>query len=264
MLASLWSPDRHSRQGMVDGLLRRRPPVADTIRAMTDVGRATRGLDEVTRLLSDALATLTILGLTEEAHAVASVLHRLRPDADIAWSTLRRRGDVWTVLYGRDAFQLRDSRGLHYLSALLRQPHVELHVLDLVGSSPSISLPPMPAVDADARRAYRARIRELEEDLTDAERNADREQVAKLTEEREFLLEQLAGSTGIGGRPRGSATAAERARQAVTKALKSTLERISAESPTLGHHLAATLRTGTFCRYAPDPRIPIRWSVETG
>ena len=32
----------------------------------------------------------------------------------------------------------------------------------------------------------------------------------------------------------------------------------------LGRELDATVRTGTFCAYEPDPRRPIKWTVEDG
>ena len=51
----------------------------------------------------------------------------------------------------------------------------------------------------------------------------------------------------------------ENARLAVTKGLKTALERIAAAHPALGAHLAATLRRGYLCRYLPDPRKPIPW-----
>jgi hypothetical protein len=30
----------------------------------------------------------------------------------------------------------------------------------------------------------------------------------------------------------------------------------------LGRELEATIRTGTFCVYEPDPRRPLRWQVD--
>jgi len=55
------------------------------------------------------------------------------------------------------------------------------------------------------------------------------------------------------------ASSPEQARLAVTKALKTALQRIEAVHPTLAEHLEATLRRGYVCRYFPDPRHPIRW-----
>jgi hypothetical protein len=45
----------------------------------------------------------------------------------------------------------------------------------------------------------------------------------------------------------------------ITRAIHGALARIRAHSPALADHLDATIHTGTFCSYAPDPRAPITW-----
>jgi hypothetical protein len=30
-------------------------------------------------------------------------------------------------------------------------------------------------------------------------------------------------------------------------------------NPALGRHLSSTIRTGRYCSYTPDPRVPITW-----
>jgi hypothetical protein len=65
---------------------------------------------------------------------------------------------------------------------------------------------------------------------------------------------------GLGGRARKAASAAERARVNVTRTVGGAVKKIAASSPALGQHLAATIRTGTFCSYTPDPRVPIVWT----
>ena len=37
------------------------------------------------------------------------------------------------------------------------------------------------------------------------------------------------------------------------------VERYLATHPEAARHLRRSLRTGAFCRYAPDPRLPVRW-----
>ncbi len=66
------------------------------------------------------------------------------------------------------------------------------------------------------------------------------------------LVEQLAGAVGLGGRSRVAASTAERARAAVTKALKAAIRRIADVNPQLGHHLTHSIRTGTCCSYSPE------------
>ena len=53
--------------------------------------------------------------------------------------------------------------------------------------------------------------------------------------------------------------ASERARVSVTRAVHGLLDRIAMAHPALGEHLARTVRTGTVCSYAPDPRLPSIW-----
>ncbi|MDQ3826001.1 MAG: hypothetical protein M3325_09815, partial [Actinomycetota bacterium] len=50
-----------------------------------------------------------------------------------------------------------------------------------------------------------------------------------------------------------------RARANVGKSLRACLKRIERAHPALREHLAATVRTGYFCSYQPDPRVPIEW-----
>jgi hypothetical protein len=54
---------------------------------------------------------------------------------------------------------------------------------------------------------------------------------------------------------------AERARLAVTKAIKAALAKITIVHPALARHLGATVRRGHFCSYTPDPRQPVVWDT---
>ena len=51
------------------------------------------------------------------------------------------------------------------------------------------------------------------------------------------------------------------ARLAVTKAIRYAIRKVERAHPPVGGILAATVKTGTFCRYEPDPRRPIRWTL---
>jgi hypothetical protein len=120
-----------------------------------------------------------------------------------------------------------------------------------------------PVVDGQAREAYRRRLTELRADLDEAEAGNDPGRVARAREEMESLLQELSRAIGLGGRGRTSGSAAERARQSVTRALQRVLGTLAKGSPALGEHLAHSVRTGTFCAYEPDPLSGIRWTVET-
>ena len=53
---------------------------------------------------------------------------------------------------------------------------------------------------------------------------------------------------------------AERARSAVSKRIKSALQRIQSHNPALSRHLARSIKTGRVCGYLPDADQPITWA----
>jgi hypothetical protein len=54
---------------------------------------------------------------------------------------------------------------------------------------------------------------------------------------------------------------AEKARLAVTRRIKTAIEKMAPHHPSLAHHLSTTVRTGSQCLYRPDPVKPIRWEL---
>ena len=45
----------------------------------------------------------------------------------------------------------------------------------------------------------------------------------------------------------------------MTRAIRTAMANLARANPALGQHLAATVRTGQYCCYVPDPRTPITW-----
>ena len=182
-------------------------------------------------------------------------------------NTFRREGDYWTIASAGRHFRLKDSKGLRYLALLLAEPHREFHAMDIVsrGASPSGpghgSKASYALLDDDARRSYQARVAALEVEIEEAEAWADAARVSRAREEMQFIADELQRASGIGGRDRSFSTDSERARVSVTRVIKAALNRIADESPELKHHFASTVRTGTYCSYAPDPRLPVRWEL---
>jgi hypothetical protein len=116
-------------------------------------------------------------------------------------------------------------------------------------------------LDAKAKAAYRARLGELEAELEEAQRWNDPGRAATAAAERDFLVAELARAVGLGGRDRRAASHAERARLNVTRAIRAAMAHLARANPPLGRHLAATVRTGRYCCYTPDPRAPITWEL---
>jgi hypothetical protein len=176
-------------------------------------------------------------------------------------------GGVWTLAYGGRTVHLGDSKGLRDLARLLGEPGRELHVLDLAG--PSAALGPHgrgPAVprgdlgevlDARARAAYRQRLADLDDELADAEHDADPVRAERARTERDLIAHELAAALGLGGRPRRSGDPSERARKAVTGRIRLAIGRIGDHHPELARHLTNSVRTGTYCVYRPEH--PTSW-----
>ena len=111
-------------------------------------------------------------------------------------------------------------------------------------------------LDARAKDAYRRRLAEIDDDIEQADAIGDGERAAQADAERDFLLRELSRAVGLGGRDRRAASASERARAGVTRAIRQAITRIADHHPHLGEHLSRTIRTGTYCAYMPDPRTP--------
>ncbi|HEU4424674.1 MAG TPA: ATPase, partial [Pilimelia sp.] len=112
-----------------------------------------------------------------------------------------------------------------------------------------------------AKDAYRRRLAEIDDDIEQAHATGDTERAAQADTERAFLIRELARAFGLGGRGRRAASASERARAGVTRAVRQAIARIGEHHPRLGAHLSRTIRTGTYCAYLPDPRAPARWDL---
>jgi uncharacterized membrane protein len=158
-----------------------------------------------------------------------------------------------------------DMRGLHYLYALVQRPGVELSALDMtslvVGHGSVVEGDAGERLDRRALAAYRQRLRDIDEELDEAQSWGDIDRVDRIEAERDALLREVSSATGLSGRARSSGGSAERARVAVRKAIATVLERLDADDPPTARLLRRTVHTGRVCRYEPDPDAPIEWIV---
>lgn len=133
---------------------------------------------------------------------------------------------------------------------MLARPGRDVGAVELAGAVQAVD---QAVVDGPALRAYRARLRELDTEITDAEDAADLGRLAGLRGERDALTDELSGTLGLGGRVRAFGAPPERARTAVRKAIKRALDVVAGLDPVLGAQLRAAVSTGRTCRYDPRP-----------
>ena len=96
-----------------------------------------------------------------------------------------------------------------------RRPGVDVAALQLAGrAEPATRGEAM--LDDQARAAYRKRLSAIDDEIADAEADADLGRLEKARVEREFLIAELTQAAGLGGRARRMGDDVERARTAVT------------------------------------------------
>jgi pimeloyl-ACP methyl ester carboxylesterase len=192
---------------------------------------------------------------------------------------LIREGEYWTVAFEHREMRVRDSKGMGYLAELLAHPEREIEVLALAGdrSADRASQAEVadagltlssdsdgdPLLDEHARLAYRERLKDLREEIEEADALRDPERAASARAEYAAIANELAGATGLGGRDRRTGTAGERARLNVTRAIRSAIARVAEHDGALGEHLSTCVHTGRVCVYRPDRRAPVAWTVST-
>jgi class 3 adenylate cyclase len=245
------------------------------------------GHDKARELLRQAIATAEALKLDDLIQKSNELARQLTHQGALegvvesgstplasATILLRKDGDFWTVGYGATVSRIRDVKGMSFLARLLQQPHQAMHVLDLSRDELTLAQSPEDPsgithelaveglrfsglgdagemLDAQAKASYKHRLDELREELEEATELGHTERVVEIKDEIESLAQELKRAVGLRGRDRRAASASERARINVTRAIRSAIERIAANNAQLGRLLSTSVRTGTFCSYVP-------------
>jgi tetratricopeptide (TPR) repeat protein len=188
-----------------------------------------------------------------------------------------REGEYWTLSFQGQTIRIKDSKGLGYIDVLLKHPNKEIHAFNLVANNPVGERPAAgsakvnvstegltvshelshsgPMLDDVAKKAYRKRLSDLQEELTECKAAGKEEKACELEEEIDALQSELRRALGLRGRDRLAGSAAERARINVTRAIKAVISKITEHDSVLAQHLAMSIRTGVFCSYIPERKI---------
>jgi hypothetical protein len=258
--------EAHDRLGALPWGLRSRYELAKV--QLAERGQRETSLAELDRVGQEAER----LGMAQLAREAAGAAGAARGQGGPggpgpgAAGVFRRDGAVWTLSYAGETVRLRDAKGLRDLAVLLASPGRPAAAVDLVAAAGAgelaragLGLGADDLLDETALRQIRARLADLDEEVSEAERWSDPERAARAHAERDALVSHLGAATGLGGRARKLGDQAERARKTVTARIRDTIGRIERAHPPLGAHLRATVTTGTYCTYSP-PR-PVTWQL---
>ena len=197
---------------------------------------------------------LGLAGIAAEALAVP-----------VASGELTRKGLLWTLAFNGTEIRMRDSKGLRDLAILLAVPGRLVPAVDLVSATggdlarADLAMGADEVFDVTARRQIRGRLRDLDDEITDAGHHAEPERASKAAAEKEALLHELAAAAGLQGGARRLGDQGERARKTATARIRDIIARIDRRHPSLGAHLQATVTTGTYCGYSPA--APVTWRL---
>jgi TolB-like protein/tetratricopeptide (TPR) repeat protein len=166
-------------------------------------------------------------------------------------------GDQRVASFAGRTVRIGEIKGCRDLAMLLSSPNERIHCMEIAGRMSEGHAGA--ALDARARAECQRRLRELREELADAEASHDlgRQQAARA--ELDGLTEQLGAALGLFGRARKLGDPAEKARTAVTWRIRNAIKKIGEAHPELGRHLEVSIRTGAFCAYSPEKAID--WTV---
>jgi len=257
-----------ARASLLIDLAGARDVAGDAAGARADALSASTALAALDVVVAPEVAEL-LARLTETTHARS----RSTAPARTTTATLTLDGKWWLASFAGASVRLQDTKGLRYIADLVAHPGAERHALDLVDHVEGVDAAggidrralgdAGPLLDARARATYRRRVEELRGEVNDALDAERLETAERLQDELDQLVRQLAQAFGLGGRERPAASAVERARLNVTRAVRSAITKLVEALPDAGCALDRHIRTGLYCTYRPADD-DIRWIVQSG
>lgn len=170
----------------------------------------------------------------------------------------QKKDGLRQITFEGASIRIPEVKGFHDLERLLTAPENEIHCTELFGS-PVRTGQMYKMIDEKARHSYENRIRDLQEEIGDAEQMNDLVRTENLKTEMDHLIEHLSKAMGLGGKARELNSDVERTRSAVTWRIRSAISKISKLHPELGKHLTNAIQTGAFCSYSPEKSM--KWQV---
>jgi hypothetical protein len=187
----------------------------------------------------------------------------------------KRKGDYYEICFKEKTTLLKSHVGVRYLEQLTNNAGTPIFSLDLVrlvnannqnddksvssiddGYSDAFSSGNEgEMIDDQALVDYRNRIKIINEKIEDAEEIGDIDVREKLLQERDFLVKEINTSLNNKGKQRKFSSAAEKARQAVSKAIKRALISLNATHPELYEHFKSSLSVGNLCIYQSSQKF---------
>ena len=240
-----------------------------------------RHADQVLKVVEDGIQTHArgVLARSLPESCLLRLVHDPSIPPEWAWTTtpatsqlmvteddyfLRQRGEGWQLRFaGHETQWLRPAIGYAYLREMLPFPNRRFSVSQLlVAVHGDKAVLPLGGggkdLDAQAKRAYAIRLRELDEELEEAQRMNDLGLAEKFGIERAQLLEQVR-KAGFRSTAKRSDSDLNNIRNSVCNAINRALKTIKKYEPSAFDHLKPAISTGFSVVYQPSEEVP--WSI---
>ncbi len=170
--------------------------------------------------------------------------------------TCVRQGKSWAVGTERRSVNVPHCVGMKHLAVLLANPGMEIAAAELAtgldawdAAAAALLRAPQAVLDRTAAQQYRRRLSELKDEIDTYTLRRDQERVTKASQERDWILAELAAAAGFAGRTRAFPDDSERARLSVGRAIRRALARITDADAVLGNQLRDAIHTGRYCSF---------------
>jgi hypothetical protein len=193
-----------------------------------------------------------------QQHMLDELRNRLGIGETADVNSFRLEGENYHIRYAGRLFTLSNSVGLWYLRELLSHPNqvfdpVELETARTGVRGRSSNSSTGESFDAEAKREYARKLREIDEELEEAAQFNDLASIERLQSEREKLIDHISKATGKGGKARVT-TDTSRARKNIRQQVNRDIDRISKFCPELADHLRTAFQGESLCyRPTQDP-----------
>ena len=172
----------------------------------------------------------------------------------------RKDGDKWIVVFNHsEPCYLNDIKGMEQIAQLLAKSPKSISAIELANPKNDTKLmilsnsdKPQEIIDKDTLQSCQKRIINIKNELADAEKNNDLATQERLEAEKEQILSELNAARNLKGESRCFTDNLDKARKAVTNAIKRALENIKTHSMPLYQHLDNSIQRGIDFAYKPD------------
>lgn len=202
---------------------------------------------------------------------------RLKPEKPAetepqAKNVFKKTGDFWTVRFQGKTHTIKNSTGMAYIACLLVKPNKPITALILANPKSDTKLmtqgkvvendavssgssKQQEIIDKDTLQSCQNRIIEINNELAEAEKNNDSAAQERLAKEKEQILNYIQSSCKPTGQNKSFPNNIEKARKAVTIAIRRALDNIKEYNAPLYQHLDNSIQRGIDFAYKPERNI---------